>query len=248
MTPAAQAWLRSEPSGAAVRLICLPHAGAGASSFTRWPALFGPSVDALPGREELTGQAPFRRARAVVDALVPEVGALARDRPWALYGHSMGALLAVELARALDAAGLPPRHLFVSGRRAPHRPASRAPIHRLDDEAFLAALASTGGAGGAAGAGGALRAYLLRTVRADLELAEEHADRPGPLLTCPITAFHGTDDPIVERAEVDAWADRTEGPFALHAFPGDHLFHQRHRAALAALITDALGARPDGAP
>lgn len=244
--------LRCDPGAApdaVVRLLCLPHAGAGASSFTRWTALLAPSVELvriqLPGREDLAAVAPFRRASDAVAALVPEVTALARSGAWALYGHSMGALLAVELARELSAAGLGPRHLFVSGRRAPQLPARRPAIHHLPDDAFLAALAPTSGpvAGGAA-----LRRYVLRTVRADLELCEEDPPPPGPAVSCPITAFHGVDDPIVDREEADAWACRTEAAFTVHAFAGDHLFHQRHRAALAALMADALGRAPQRPP
>lgn len=234
-------WLRHAPSDAAVRLICLPHAGGGAASFTRWLRLFPPAIEPvrvqLPGREELAAQPPLRQVREAVSALLPQLPGLAGG-PVALYGHSMGALIAFELARALRAEGTAPTHLFVSGRRAPHLPASKPPIHHLPDEEFAAELAAIGGAAGVSSP--ALRRYTARLVKADLTLCEEYAHHPARPLPCPITAFHGTADPIVDVAEVESWQDHTTEAFALHTFPGDHFFHQRHRAAIAATITETL--------
>ncbi len=241
---AGRAWLRHEPSDAAVRLFCLPHAGAGAASFTRWLGLFPPSIAAvrvqLPGREDVAAEPPFRRVHDAVDALLPQITRLT-DTPVALYGHSMGALVAFELARALGAAGTPPVHLFVSGRRAPHRPASRAPIHRLPDDAFVAGLEAMGETGGTANRSPAFLRYALPLIKADLELSEEYTYHPAPRLHFPITAFYGTEDPVVDADEIEAWKDQTDAAFAIHTFPGDHFFHQRHRVAIAANMAEALG-------
>lgn len=238
-----KAWLRHEPSDAAVRLICLPHAGAGAASFNRWLGLFPPAIAAvrvqLPGREDVAAEPPLRRVRDAVDALLPQITRLIDTRV-ALYGHSMGALVAFELARALSAAGTPPVHLFISGRRAPHRPASKAPIHHLPDDAFVAALEEMGGTGGTASRNPAFLRYALRLIKADLELCEEYTYRPEPKLHCPITAFYGTEDPVVDVDEVEAWKGQTNATFAIHAFPGDHFFHQCHRVSIAANIAEAL--------
>jgi medium-chain acyl-[acyl-carrier-protein] hydrolase len=226
-----------------VRLVCLPHAGAGAASFNRWLGLFPPTIAAvrvqLPGREDVAAEPPLRRVRDAVDALLPQIRRLVDTRV-ALYGHSMGALVAFELARALSAAGAGPVHLFISGRRAPHRSARRAPIHHLPDDAFVAELEARGGTGGLAGRNPALLRYALRLIKADLELCEEYAYHPGPRLRCPITAFYGTEDPVVDMDEVEAWKVETDATFAIHAFSGDHFFHQRHRAAIAANVAETL--------
>ncbi|WP_326836052.1 alpha/beta fold hydrolase [Amycolatopsis rhabdoformis] len=235
-------WLRWTGTPADTRLICLPHAGAGAASFARWPELFPPGIAPvrvqLPGREDAAGRPPLRRLADAVAGLLPQVLALG-EGPLALYGHSMGALLAFELARALDDVGHPPAHLFVSGRRAPHLPARKAPIHRLPDDEFAVALTDLGMAT-ATQAGPAFRRYAFPLIKADLALSEEYDHVTHPRLRCPITVFAGTEDPIVDADQVTAWRAMTVGPFATHAFGGGHFFHQQHRAAIAARITEAL--------
>ncbi|MDO3648408.1 thioesterase II family protein [Nocardia mangyaensis] len=235
-------WLRGEAESPTIRLLCIPHAGAGASSFNRWLGLFGPEIGVvrvqLPGREDVADREPLLRVGAAVDELATQCTAFG-DRSVALYGHSMGALIAYELARALTAADRPPAHLFVSGRRAPHLAASRAVLHRLPDRDFADAMAAMG-AWGAAGRSTSFLRYALPLTRADLELSEEYTHQPRPRLACPITAFHGTEDPIADPDEVAAWAALTDGAFAIHEFSGDHLFHHRHREAIAAIMTAAL--------
>lgn len=235
MTAPARPRLRDVPPADGTALVCLPHAGAGAASFARWPALFAPPLGVvrvqLPGREDCAAEQPLDRVEDAVALLLPEVAALPR---LALYGHSMGAVIAFELARALTAAGRPPRHLFVSGRRAPHRPARHGGVHRLPDDEFAEALGSA-----VIGPPRFLR-YVLTLTRADLTLSEEYEGTPHPRLGCPVTAFHGRQDRIVALGEVQAWAEVTDCPFALHLFDGEHLFHQPRRAELAALMTGAL--------
>jgi surfactin synthase thioesterase subunit len=235
MTAASTRRLKDAPPADGIALVCLPHAGAGASSFARWPTLFAAPIGVvraqLPGREDCASEPPLARVADAVELLLPEVAALPRS---ALYGHSMGAVIAFELARALTAAGNPPEHLFVSGRRAPHRTARHGGVHRLPDDEFAEALGSA-----VIGPPKFLR-YALALTRADLTLSEEYAGVVEPRLGCPVTAFHGQDDPIVSVDEARAWAAITHGPFAFHLLEGEHLFHQPRRAEIAALITDAL--------
>lgn len=233
--------LRDERPDAALKLVCLPHAGGGASSFTRWLDLFPPEISPvrvqLPGREDVASQPPLRRVHDVLAELLPQTRQLL-GTPVALYGHSMGALVAFEIARALSAEGRSPVHLFVSGRRAPHLPARKATIHHLPDEEFAVALVDVGGLPESASP--AFRRYALPIIRADLEVAEEFDYRPEPRLDCPITAFYGSADPIVDVDQVEAWAKETDSTFDIHSFAGDHFFNQSHRAAIAALIAAAL--------
>jgi surfactin synthase thioesterase subunit len=241
IAPPTASWLRDERPDAPLKLVCLPHAGGGAGSFTRWRGLFGPEISLvrvqLPGREDVASRPPLRRVHDVLAELLPQARQLL-DTPVALYGHSMGALVAFEIARALTAEGSPPFHLFVSGRRAPHLPTRKATIHHLPDEEFAAALVDAGGLG--ASVSPTFRRYALPIIRADLEVAEEFDYRPHPRLGCPITAFYGSEDPIVDADQVEAWAKETDAAFELHRFSGDHFFNQRHRVAIAARIAAVL--------
>ncbi|EFC83525.1 thioesterase II family protein [Parafrankia sp. EUN1f] len=237
-----------------MRLVCFPHAGAGASSFARWVGLFPPEITLvraqLPGREEVAARRPLRQVHDAVEALMPQTAAITDGTaPLALYGHSMGALVAFELARALTAAGSPPSHLFVSGRRAPHQASRRPPVHRFPDEEFVGAMEAMGATDGVVPRTAAFLRYMVRVTRADLELSEEYDYSPTPRLACPITAFYGTEDPVVDIDQVEAWRRETDAPFAFHTFAGGHFFHQRHRAAIVGLMAQALrSANVTGAP
>lgn len=231
----------SAPTSAAVPLLLIPHAGAGASSFARWtfPAWITAHPVQLPGREGAATEPPLRNIHTIVAALAAQVGRSV-DKPVALYGHSMGALVAFELARALTDAGTPPRHLFVSGRRAPHLAASRRTVHRLPEPQFVDALEEMGGTSRAALRSAALLRYTVKVSRADLEVCETYTYRDHTELSCPITGFHARADPVVDPDEISAWNHHTNGAFATHSFTGGHFFHQDHRTRIAAIIGDAL--------
>ena len=130
---------------AAMRLICLPHAGGGASSFHSLAALLPRDIEMLtvqlPGRESRLSEPPFRRMAPLIDALTDATVPLLGDKPYALFGHSMGALIAYELGRAFERERLPlPRTTIVSGRRAPSVPNTESPLHLLPDDQFVDAL------------------------------------------------------------------------------------------------------------
>jgi medium-chain acyl-[acyl-carrier-protein] hydrolase len=225
-----------------VHLICVPHAGGGAASFNRWLGLFPTTIAVvrtqLPGREDRASEPHFRRVGEAVSALVSDICLL--DSWVALYGHSMGALVAFELAHELCAAGAAPVHLFVSGRRAPHRSPSRTPIHDASEPDLITALRTMGGMGDIEATSPEFRQYVLALIRADLELSEKYTFGRTTTLPCPITAFYGTGDPVVDPEEVRAWAAHSHNAFRSHEFTGDHFFHQQHRDAIAAHMVRAL--------
>ena len=232
-----------------IRLFCLPPAGSGTAAFYRWRRLLAPHIDVvpihLPGREARFATPAHRdfneAATAVTKALSPHL-----DRPYALFGHSMGALLAAAIAPRFSPA---PRLLIASGREAPHLPFGHRTLHQLPDEPFIQALAQRYGEA-APGLGEAsshpfddpeLRALFLPTLRADIALVESYQHQPAPTLTIPILALAGTEDTSVTPAGLEAWAGLTTAPCTLKRLPGGHFYHTGpSQPALLQLLTEHL--------
>jgi medium-chain acyl-[acyl-carrier-protein] hydrolase len=223
--------------------LCLPHAGAGASIFRGWSARLA-EVEVvglqLPGREGRMGEPPIPDMNPLVQALAAEVEVLL-DRPYAIFGHSMGSMVGFELARALRRGGAPrPHHLFVGGHHAPQLPDRRPPIHALPDHEFLEQLRRRyDGIPSAVLAEPELMALFLPTLRADLRVIETYAYSAEPALDCPIAAFGGVRDGETTAAELEAWGEQTRAEFSLVMLDGDHFFVQTHQQELL----DHLAAR-----
>jgi surfactin synthase thioesterase subunit len=249
------AWLvRPAPRPAArARLFCFPHAGGGGSAYRAWAAGLPAALDVcavqLPGRESRLRERPIPSLRAIVDALVPAVESQL-DRPFAFFGHSMGAVLAAEVSRALVGRGAPaPAHLFVSSRRPPHLPPSEPPLHVLSDREFLAELGRRyGGLPAEVLRHAELVELLLPSLRADIEALETHRAPPRPPLPCPISAFGGSDDRFATREQLEAWRSETSGAFRVRIFPGGHFYVDARRAEVladvGATLAPLLGAAP----
>ena len=245
MTPptalAASPWLRVPRSVPAprVRLVCFPHAGGAASAFGTW-------ANRLPGDIEVAGvQYPGRQDRidepcaqdmeevvaAVADALRPVAAA-----PLALFGHSMGAAVAHELAREAEQTGREVAHLFVSGRPAPGL-RDDGSVHEGGDEALLADVRRLSGD---ALEDPALRDLVLPSLRADYSLIESYVPSGDLTIDAPITACIGEEDPEVTRPEAMAWADHTRGEFRLETFRGDHFYLVPQEAELLDTVAAAV--------
>lgn len=238
-------WVAQPRPQARLRLLCFPYAGGRAALFRRWPAGLPASVEVWA--VQLPGRVPRLREPALRDAseLVERVVAAAHAHPgppWALFGHSMGALLAYEAARQLERSGERPRHLFVSGQRAPHLPSGTAWLHPLDDREFLRRLDALGGTPPEILAHGELMSLLLPALRADVELVERYGLAGDGVLDTPITAFGGDRDQEVPPQDVAAWGRHTRAPFACALFPGDHFFVHGAEAEVLAHLHDTLEA------
>jgi len=221
--------------GARLRLLLLAHAGGGASAYRGWADAFPEEVEVcpvqLPGRENRLREQPHER-------IGPLVGDLARalepwrDLPYALFGHSTGALIGFELARHAERAGAPgPVHLFASGRRAPDVPSRQRDLHALPDGEMIADLKELGGMPQALLDHPELMQLLLPLLRADLALTETYTPTPGATISAPITAYTGAADGKVAEEDARGWERHTTAGFALRTFPGDHfyLFAERDR-------------------
>lgn len=229
-TPVPNRFLNVSPQPAArLRIFCLPYAGGGASIYRPWvrhlPAEVQVCPIQLPGREERLRETAFTQVpllvETVAEALTPHL-----DLPYVLFGHSLGALLAFELARELRRRELPaPQHLYASAARAPHLPPRERAIHALPEAEFVAELCRRyGGMPDAVLQSAELMAMLLPILRADLTLLETYHHLPEPPLACPVGALTGTGDPHVRREEVAAWREHTSGGFTLQLMPGGHLY------------------------
>lgn len=222
-------WLRQFHSSPgthhAPRLVCLPHAGGSASSFYWLSQELSSSVEVFvaqyPGRQDRLREIPVESLDEIVRSLCGELREWC-DRPFALFGHSMGAVLAFETAyRLYDEHRLVPMHVIVSGQRAPSR--HRTECWDYTDESMLAALRALGTDERLLENETLLR-MIVPAVRADLRAMEGYRPRPNSVLTCPITAFVGDSDPDTTVEEVRAWSEHTSGRFELRIFSGGHFY------------------------
>jgi medium-chain acyl-[acyl-carrier-protein] hydrolase len=228
---------------ARLRLYCFPYAGSGAGVFRSWSDGLDQRIEVRaivpPGRERRFVEPALDAVTVMADGLLPAL-LPALDPPFALFGHSLGAMLAYETARRLTAAGQAPVHLMVSASRAPHHPKDGIQYHRLPDAEFLPAVSGLGGTPPELTESAELVELMLPTLRADFTAAETYSQEPDPPLPCPITAFAGSDDPVVSGAGVQAWAAHSGAGFRAHVLPGDHFFIATARSALLELIEGEL--------
>jgi medium-chain acyl-[acyl-carrier-protein] hydrolase len=215
-------------SGAARQLFCFAHAGGGPSFFRPWLAALAPEITVrrvlLPGREWRLEEPPFRHIAELVEPLCAGLEPYL-DQPYALFGHSMGAVVACEVARRFSGpsrAG--PACLIVSGRRAPGLAANHRRLSSLPDDEFLAEVGRLNGIPQEVLNEPELLDMLLPPLRADFELAETYQPLPGGRLGCPVVAYLSTADPEIDYDEVLGWQEVTTGEFTIRVFRGDHFY------------------------
>ncbi len=244
--PSRSSWVRiSCPRPAArVRLICLPFAGGSANSYWEWPSYLPEHVEVvpiqLPGRESRLDEPAIDSADLLAGRLLE--GLLSHlDRPFALFGHSMGALIAFELARNLRTKGLEPVHVFASGCKAPHLPRGRSTHrHHLPDQEFIRAVSDMNGVPHEVLENVDLMELVLPPLRSDFKLVETYRYRSQPPLRCPISAFGGLHDNEATQDEIEAWSHHTVGPFQVLMLPGGHFFVKSSRPRLLREVTKQL--------
>ena len=238
-------WIRCpKPNPAArLRLFCLPYAGGGASIFKHWGHALPDSIEVcaiqLPGREERIAETPFRRVEQLLPVLLDRLRPYL-DRQIAFFGHSMGAFLSYELARALTEENRAPAHLIVSGQRAPHLPLSRPESYHLSDTDFCERLRSLNGTPASVLAEPELLAMILPLLRSDFEMSETYQRVPKTRLDCPIQVFGGDRDEEVDHAGLEAWQETTSASVQIEILPGDHFFLQSQTDALLETVERTL--------
>lgn len=236
----------SDP-GARLRLFCFPHAGAGAAAFNAWreflPCEISLAPARPPGRESRLSETPFRNMELLTEALAGAIAPLL-DKPFALYGHSMGAAVAFELARLLRRRQQPgPVCLLVSGARAPQFRLGHVPGPEPSDAELVEQLRRLQGVPSGILENPEMMALLMPALRADTVLYRGYVYQPEAPLDCPIHAFGGRDDPNVTAEHLAAWGAQTSGPFRLQRFPGGHFFFHHNLEAFLRTLISALPLR-----
>jgi surfactin synthase thioesterase subunit len=223
---------------AAAQLFCLPYAGAGASAFHRWPAAIDPDVEVLavqlPGRENRILEDPDFELAELADAIVARA-----DKPFALYGHSLGGRYAFEIVRHLHRIGGPlPVRLYVGACRAPHIHAAGPfdGLSKVDDDELLRRIEQGGGLSAAVLAEPELVELLLPVLRADFQKLDDYVFVAGEPVPVPVVAFAGRTDRAVPLADIQAWQPHAGAGLTVHEVDGDHFFLQHD----AGQVTDVL--------
>ncbi|MGW7609100.1 thioesterase II family protein [Streptomyces sp. NPDC054766] len=241
-------WFRrfTTAAGDGPRLVCFPHAGGSATAFKdlarALPADFDVVCVQYPGRQDRYNEAPFTDLTALVEAVAGELArelAADRGRPYALFGHSMGALVAFETARLLARGELPgPQRLFLSGRGGPDT--GGIPYHLYDDDDVLADVRRLGGTEQAMLEDPDILDLVLPALRADYRALGTYGWRGGVPLAAAVTVLTGDSDPMMTVQDAQTWRAHTTGDFAVEVFPGGHfyLFDQLERVAAA--VTEGL--------
>jgi medium-chain acyl-[acyl-carrier-protein] hydrolase len=226
-------------------LICIPYAGGNASIYHEWADLFPKEVEVLavqlPGRGSRFIEERYTEINRLIPALVKELVPFT-DKPFMLFGHSMGALLCYELAHQL--VKLEPgtlQHLFVSAYRAPQLASDRKVLrHELPVHELKELFRQLNGIPAEIMNNDDLMNIILPILRSDIQLCDTYTYLERPPLPCGITAFGGSRDPEVNVNQLQAWKEQTASEFGLHMLPGDHFFIHTQQELLIGLLTQRM--------
>ena len=221
-------WVKEfpKPGAATLRLICFPYAGGSAQVFKDWGKLLPASIELCavqyPGRGSRFTEPAITDMGEMLDAIEANLGSYL-NKPFAFYGHSLGAGLAFELTRRLEKKGVQPKCLIVSGRNAPHVETEHEEVHTLPDAEFQAKLAEMNGTPQEVLAHPELMELMLPLLRADFTLAETGDFDTETMINCPMRAYGGLTDEDVPLKGIEGWGKYSNN-FKHHMLPGDHFF------------------------
>lgn len=242
--PSTDLWVRRyHPApDASTRLVCFPHAGGSASFYFPVSAALNGVADVAalqyPGRQDRHTEKGIDSIAELADraheALRP-----CSDRPLVFFGHSMGAVLAFEVALRFERDGQGPVHVFASGRRAPstYRPED---VHLRDDDGIIAEMRKLSGTDPRVLGNDEVLRMVLPAIRSDYTAIEKYRADPGATIAAPITVLTGDADPRTTLDEARAWEQHTTGGFDLKVFPGGHFYLTEHATEVIEVIRERL--------
>jgi len=232
------------PPKASLRLFCFPYAGGTAGTFRTWPRCLPEKVELcafqLPGRGTRMSESPFTHLSPLITTLARVIKPYL-DRPAAFFGHSMGALIAFELARRLRwESNREPVHLFLSGRRAAQLPIDEPHTYDLPESEFLNKLRRLNGTPPEVFDHPELLQLMIPLLRADFSICQTYTYSTEPPLSCPITVFGGLKDHEIGPELLKPWAAQTTSTFSLRMLPGDHFFINTSQPLMCHLLSKQL--------
>ncbi|OYQ64854.1 hypothetical protein B9G53_09750 [Pseudanabaena sp. SR411] len=227
-----------------LNLICFPPGGCGASIFNSWskylPSGLAISAVQLPGRETRFKEVAFSNMALLISELLISLLPYVKNVPFAVFGHSVGALIAFEFVRQLYQNHLPsPEYLIVSGRRAPHIPLDKI-LHLQADSALIEELRLIGGTSNLILDDPELMSLFLPIVRADFTINETYQVFNEFSVNCPILAMGGYDDPLVNQDFLEQWRQYTTGEFEAVMLSGGHMTFKENPQPLLDVVVRKL--------
>ena len=225
---------------AVLRLFCFPYSGGTVLAYRNWKQMLPQEIVVcaiqLPGRGKRLHEIPLTKMSQMVESVGEEIVPML-DRPYAFFGHSMGAIIGFELARLLRRWGHQgPTHLFVSAHKAPQIPKQEPFTYNLPEAELIEELQRLNGTPREVLDHPELMRLMIPLLRADFESIQTYSYKHEPPLDCPITALGGLWDPEVTRETLEAWREQTTAAFNIRMFPGDHFFLNKEQASLLRVI------------
>jgi medium-chain acyl-[acyl-carrier-protein] hydrolase len=246
MTRAIDAWFHIGPTDEQLELkmFCFPYAGGTALIFKKWRDFLPPTVQVipveLPGRGVRLQDPPFVSLPVMIEELEGVIWPLL-GKPFVFFGHSMGAIIAFELARSLRRRyGHEPQALFVAGRRAPQVPNDEPITYNLSHNEFIEELIQLNGTPREVIEHAELMELMIPLLRADFELVQTYEYLAETPLRCPIIVYGGLQDVETPRDKLLPWKELTSSRFALNMLPGDHFFIRSSQTQLLRLLAREL--------
>ncbi len=223
-------------------LVCFPYAGGNSSTYFHWQSLLSEEVELAliqpPGRASRIFEPAIDEHEVYLDQIYLALSEKI-DKPFAIFGHSMGSRIGFELAKRLSTHTFPLVHLFASASRAAHLNLTHSLMHQLPDNEFIESIKRLGAASSELLDNAELLELYLPTLRADFKIAETYIADAGSFLDVPITVLNGSLDTI-EWESLLAWKELTKRTMNIETLPGGHLFIDNQAAAITKIINQQL--------